>query len=60
MQKKLQEGVPINEVKVGMPATVMKNLSANLSANGMKSRSELAVNEFQKAGISSTINSVID
>ena len=29
VQKQLEEGVPINQVKVEMPASVMKNLSAN-------------------------------
>ena len=63
VQKQLQEGVPINEVKVEMPASVMKNLSANWMMStweALKSRSELAVNGFQKAGISSAIDSVID
>ena len=63
VQKQLQEGVPINEVKVEMPASVMKNLSANWMMStweALKSRSELAVNGFQKAGTSSAIDSVTD
>ena len=29
VQKQLQEGVPVNQVKVEMPTLVIKNLSAN-------------------------------
>ena len=45
VQKQLQEGVPINEVKVGMPASVMRNLSTSCMMStweALKSRSELA------------------
>ena len=63
VQKQLQEGVPINQVKVEMPASVMKNLSANWIMStweSLKSRSEMAVNGFRKAGILSAIDSIMD
>ena len=43
VQKQLQEGVPINQVKVEMPASVMKNLSVNWIMStweSLKSRSD--------------------
>ena len=64
VQKQLQEGVPINQVKIEMPASVMKNLSANWIMStweSLKSRSEMAVNNgFRKAGILSAIDSIMD
>ena len=63
VQKQLQERVAINQVKVEMPASVMKNLCANWVMStweSLKSRSEMDVNGFQKAGILSAIDSVID
>ena len=63
VQKQLQERVPINQVKIEMPTSVMKNLSANWIMStweSLKSRSEMAVNGFRKAGILSAIDLIMD
>ena len=61
VKQKIEEGVPINEVKVEMPASIMKSLSAKwiiATWNVLKSRPELATNGFQKSGILEAVNSV--
>ena len=63
MQQKLQEGAPAHEIKVEMPATIMKNLSAKgmmATWDELKCRPDLPINGFQKAGFLAAINSVID
>lgn len=61
VQQKLQEGIGVNEVKVEMPASIMKNLSAKkmmATWDELKCRAELPINGYQKSGIIAAINSV--
>ena len=47
VNKQLKEGVPISQVKIEMPSSVMKNLSANWimsTFDTLKTRPELAIN----------------
>ena len=61
MQFQLQNGTPIEEVKVDMPMSVMKNKSANWIINAwseLSKRPQLAISGFDKAGILQAIEEV--
>ena len=62
VQQKIEDGMPINEIKIAMPASIMKNLSAKWMISTwdvLKCRLELTTNGFQKAGNIAAVNSVI-
>ena len=62
VQKQLQEKVPLDQVKVEMPASIIKNKSANWmisSWQALEQRPDVAVNGFRKAGILEAVNAVI-
>ena len=61
VQQKIEDGVPINEIKIAMPASLMKNLSAKWMMKTwdvLKCRPELATNGFKKPGILAAVNSI--
>ena len=61
VKKQLNDNIPIEQVKVEMPASIIKNESANwmMSAwQALQKRPEVAINGFRKAGILNAVNSV--
>lgn len=63
VKQKIEDGIPVNEIKIAMPASVMKNLCAKWimsTWDTLKCRPEVATNGFQKAGILAAVNSVIN
>lgn len=61
--KQLQEGAPLENVKVATPTSIIKNVSTNWmmqSWQALQQRPEIAVNGFRKAGILQAINSVME
>ena len=63
VKQRIEDGMPVNEIKIAMPSSIMKNLSAKgmmSTWDALKCRPELATNGFQKAGILAAVNSVIN
>ena len=62
VQKQLK-AIPIEEVKVEMPTSIIKNKSSQWlidSWQATKQRPEFAINGFRKAGILQAVNSVLE
>ena len=61
VEKQLNDDIPIEQVKVEMPASIIKNKSAKwmMSAwQALQKRPDMAINGFRKAGILNAVNSV--
>ena len=61
VQKQLQDNVPLDQVKVEMPASIMKIKSANWmisSWQALQQRPDVATNGFRKAGRLHAVNAV--
>ena len=61
VEKQLNNNIPIEQVKVEMPASIIKNESAKWMMStwqALQKRPELAINGFRKAGILNAVNSV--
>ena len=61
VEKQLNDDIPIEQVKVEMPASIIKNESAKwmMSAwQDLQKRPDMAINGFRKAGILNAVNSV--
>jgi hypothetical protein len=59
VQKQLQAKVPLEQVKVELPSSVMKNKSANWlisSWQTLQQRPVVAIHGFRKAGILHAVN----
>ena len=61
VQKQLHDNIPLNEVKVEMPASLIKHKSANWmisSWQALEQRPDIAINGFRKAGIVHAIDTL--
>ena len=61
--KQIQEGVPLENVKVATPTSIIKHESTNWmmqSWQALQQRPEMAINGFRRAGILQAIDSVIE
>ena len=61
VEKQLNDDIPIEQVKVEMPASIIKNKSDKwmMSAwQALQKHPDMAINGFRKAGILNAVNSV--
>ena len=61
VQKQLLDKVPLDQVKIDMPSSVIKNKSANWMISSwqtLQGQPEVAINGFRKAGILHAVDSV--
>ena len=61
VEKQLNNNIPVEQLKVEMPAAIIKNKSASWMMSAwqeLQQRSDVAINGFKKAGILQAVNSV--
>ena len=61
VKKQLNDDIPIEQVKVELPASIIKNESAKwmMSAwQALPKHPDIAINGFRKAGILNAVNSI--